>query len=386
MNNEAQLVINDMPLYWRIRDGVSDRYAGIPARLPYSFEFVPELNLLTERRDEELLHWLGEIYKAESNVGFLQDGHSLSKGYGGDFLEFIQRQLMPRNIKTIIEIGCGGCYLLERLQKSGYEVTGIDPSPIAIAKGKEKGIRVISDFYPSLKIDFKVDLIFHADVLEHVSDPVSFLSQQAEGLNADGFVIINVPDCTKSIARGDFSIAFHQHLNSFDDRSLNNTVVAAGLHVVTIEKSKFGGSLYCLASRKKPVVPFVVEVPEENARSYLGKANKVRVSFSNLLASLVAQNQTIGFYMPLRAIPYLASANHLEGIRFFDDIEHWHHCYFDGIDIPIENYEDLINNPVHHLFIMSLTFADIVKNKIQMECPEVKITTLSDLLDLAEEM
>jgi SAM-dependent methyltransferase len=386
MNNEAELVIDDMPLYWRIRDDVLNRHTHIPARLPYSFQFVPELNLITECRSEELLHWLGEIYKAESNVGFLQDGHSLSKGYGGDFLEFIQRQLRLRNIKTVIEIGCGGCYLLERLQKSGYEVTGIDPSPIAIAKGKEKGIRVIPDFYPSPKIQLKADLIFHADVLEHVSDPVSFLRKQADGLNADGSVIINVPDCTKSIARGDISIAFHQHLNSFDDRSLYNTVVAAGLHVVTIEKSKFGGSLYCLASIKKPEVPFLVEVPEENARSYLGRANKVKAIFSNLMASLAAQNKTVGFYMPLRAIPYLASTNHLEGIRFFDDIEHWHHRFFDGIDIPIENYEDLINNPVDHLFIISLTFADIVKYKVQMKCPEVKISTLSDILDLADKV
>lgn len=384
MKEGDHLLLRDMPLYWRVRNEKNGRHARIPARLPYEFAYVPELNLLSEKRDEVLLHWLGEIYKAESNVGFLQDGHSLSKGYGGDFLDFIHRQLQSRSVKTIIEIGCGGCYLLERLQQSGYQVTGIDPSPIAIAKGEEKGIRVIPDFYPSPKIDFKPDLIFHVDVFEHVPDPVGFLRQQAEGLNADGLVIINVPDCTNSIARGDISIAFHQHLNSFDDRSLFNTVVAAGMHVVTIEKSKFGGSLYCLASRSKPPVPFVTGVPEENAKNYLAKAAKVQASFESLLNPLIGQNKSVGFYMPLRAIPYLASVNRLDGIRIFDDIAHWHGCFIDGLNIPIENYDDLVSRPVDHLFIMSMTFCDAVRDKVLAKCPGIGITTLNDILDLAE--
>ena len=375
-----QVDLHDMPFYWRIRRSAAEKHRSIPARLPYSFALVPELNLVIEKRSDTLLACLKEVYEAESNIGFLQDGHTLSKGYGGDFLDFIQRQAGSRSLRKIVEIGCGGCYLLERLKAAGYDVTGIDPSPIAIAKGKEKGIRVIPHFFPSPEIDFKADLMLHVDVLEHVSDPAGFLRQQKDGLNPGGFLIANVPDCTASIACGDISIASHQHLNSFDDRSLYNTMVAAGLEVVTIEKSKFGGSLYGLASVKKPPAAFHVSVPEENSRNFLAKAAGAQARFEQLAKPLLDQGRSVGFYMPLRAIPYLASIRAAGGYRLFDDIGHWHRGYIDGLDVPIENFDDLVRRPVDHLFIMSLTFGDTVRNKVLAKCPGIRVTTLKGML------
>src|SRR6185436_7427085 len=189
-------------------------------------------------------------------------------------------------------------------------------------------------------------------------------------------------DCTASIAAGDISIAFHQHLNSYDDRSLYNTVVAAGLHVVTIEKSKFGGSLYCLASAKKPAAPFRVAVPEGRAEAFLRKAANAQSRFKELAEPLFAAGKDVGFYMPLRAIPYLASIKRLEGFRLFDDIAHWHRGYIDGLKVPIENFDDLARKPPQHLFIMSLTSGDAVKDKVLARIPCLPITTLKEVLAL----
>ena len=375
-----RLDLNEMPFYWRVHGKDAPRHAGIPQRLPYSFGVLPGLGLLIERRSDSLLACLEEVYRAESNVGFMQDGHSLATGYGGDFLDFIGRATAPLAIRNVVEIGCGGCYLLEKLRDKGFAVTGVDPSPIAVAKGREKGIRVIADFFPSAQMDVRADLIFHVDVFEHVPDPVTFLAHQRERLTDDGYVIINTPDCTASIAAGDISIAFHQHLNSYDDRSLHNTVVAAGLHVVTIEKSKFGGSLYCLASVRKPAQPFQVSVPEDRSEEFLRKAAGAQASFRKLAAPLFADGKDIGFYMPLRAIPYLASIRRLEGFRLFDDIAHWHGGYIDGLEMPIENYADLVAHPPEHLFIMSLTFGDVVKQKVLAGVPGLPVTTLGDIL------
>jgi SAM-dependent methyltransferase len=372
---EQVLELGPLPFYWRIRRSAAERHPTIPGRIPYTFGYLPELNLVIEKREPSLLAILKEMYREESNIGFLQDGHSLAKGYGGDFLDFIQRQLAGRAVRRVVEVGCGACYMLERLREAGCEVTGVDPSPIAVAKGREKGIRVIPDFYPSPLIDFKADLIFHADVLEHVEDPAGFLRLQKDGLGPDGLLIANVPDCTASIARGDISIATHQHLNSFDERSLYNTMTAAGLHVVTIEKSKFGGSLYGLASVRPPATPFRTSVPEENARLFIARASAARARFAAL-----AQGKSLGFYMPLRSLPYLAGIGRLDGVRLFDDIAHWHGGYVDGLDTPIENFEDLVRNPVEHLFVMSLTFGDVVREKVLARVPGIRITTLGEIV------
>ncbi|HEV8646186.1 MAG TPA: class I SAM-dependent methyltransferase [Burkholderiales bacterium] len=376
-----QIDLPEMPFYWRIRKSSADQHRSIPGRLSYSFGLRPDIDLVIEKRNDRLLSSLREVYREESNIGFLQDGHTLSKGYGDDFLDFIQRSLAGVRGKRVVEIGCGGCYLLERLSGAGYDVTGVDPSPIAIAKGREKGIRVIPDFFPSSHIDFKADLIFHVDVLEHVDDPVAFLKNQRDALSDEGLAIINVPDCTQSIALGDISIASHQHLNSFDQHSLYKAVTTSGLDVLTIDKSKFGGSLYCLATRSKsPTTSFHDPGDGSNARTFFSKALAASAKFQALMRPLLAAKRSVGFYMPLRAVPYLASLGRLDGVRLFDDIGHWHKGFIDGLDIPIENFDDLVHRPVDHLFIMSLTFGKAVKSKVHAKCPGIGITLLEEIL------
>ena len=51
------------------------------------------------------------------------------KDYGEVFINFWSLKYLDG--KKILEIGCGGCYLLEKLKKLKYEVYGIDPSPFA---------------------------------------------------------------------------------------------------------------------------------------------------------------------------------------------------------------------------------------------------------------
>lgn len=372
--------LKEMPFYWRIRRSPSECHPRIPARLPYTFKVIDDLELVIQERSRALLKCLSEMYLEESNIGFLQDGHNLASGYGGDFLDFIRRHIKGRNLRHVLEIGCGACYVLERLRDDGYQVVGIDPSPIAVACGRKKDIRVISDFYPTSGIDFKADLIFHADVLEHIDDPVNFLRQQRSGLSDQGLIIINVPDCTESIVSGDISIASHQHLNSFDDRSLANVITAAGLYVSTIERSRFGGSLYALASVNPCKEIFRPTTSQGAAKAFLDMAAITQQRFAERILPLLAQRRSVGFYMPLRSIPYLASISTLEGVRLFDDIDHWHKGYIDGIDVQIENFDDLLAAPVQDLFVMSHTFGDVVRERVQATCPSIRVTTLQQLL------
>jgi hypothetical protein len=47
----------------------------------------------------------------------------------------------------------------------------------------------------------------------------------------------------------------------------------------------------------------------------------------------------------------------------------------------IENFNDLLKNPVDHLFVMSTTFGKEVKRKILKKLPKTKITIIKDLLN-----
>ena len=77
------------------------------------------------------------------------------------------------------------------------------------------------------------------------------------------------------------------------------------------------------------------------------------------------KKRTIGFYAPVRALPYIALLRISGEFRFFDDATKWHQKYFDGIPVKVENIEDLKRNPVTDIFIMSPTFGKEIEQKIK---------------------
>lgn len=381
MSNLPRIEINPFPFYWRIKSEKTN-HISIPEELPYTLTIDPTLNLIIEERNEALLDTLHLMYQQESNIGFLQDGHTLANSYGDDFFVVIERLVNQYNINNALEIGCGGCYLLQKIRKIGVDGVGVDPSPIAHRKGSEKGIKVINSFYPAPDLTDVYDLIYHVDVLEHVSNPVDFLKTHHGNLATNGIIIVNVPDNTRSIELGDISLASHQHLNNFDIYSLFATLEAADFKVVDIIKSSFGGSLYGVACKKnsKIVSEYAARSDSSIATNFFSKAHSNIERFRSFTDDLTNSGSTLGFYMPLRAFPYLSIGNLSDKVRLFDDISHWHNSYIGSSQVPIENIHDLFNNPVNHLFIMSHSFGHGLKNKILKMLPNQRITLLSDFL------
>ena len=373
--------IENLPFYWRLKERGSKNI--VPNFLPFEFDFIESLQLIIQKRDTVTLTHLEDIYKADSNIGYLQDINEIAKPYGIDFLNYINEMLQTfgKNVNSILEVGCGGCTILSQLKNQGYETIGIDPSPIALKDGAKKGINVINEFFPTPKFTEKVDLIMHSDVIEHVSDPVDFLIEQRKQLTQNGLIIISLPDANEGVAKGELSMAIHQHLNYFDFESLKNTLEATGLSVLSIVTAKYGGSLYCCAQN----------TPKNNFTPFEGK-NKIKF-FNNKIYKNIKQigdkikslidddSKSVGFYVPLRALPYIAAINKFNGFRFFDDTHHWYNRAFDGVEVYVENFNDLKNKPVSDLFIMSLTFGDVIKRKIESQKIGVEnILLLKDLL------
>ena len=139
--------LGEMPFYWRIKKSQKEIHDFLPSRMSYSFEFLPDLDLIQHKPTKLLLQNLEKMYLENSNIGFLQDGHNLAKGYGEDFYKFIRKNLNLFSVKNILEIGCGACFLLEKLSTDGFKVEGIDPSPIAIRAGKKKIFMLYLSFF-----------------------------------------------------------------------------------------------------------------------------------------------------------------------------------------------------------------------------------------------
>lgn len=110
--------------------------------------------------------------------------------------------------KSLIEVGCGKGYFLEYLHQAGYHITGIDPA----YEGNNPNV-IKACFETSLGLSAEGIVLRH--VLEHMSNPLAFLSAIAEANGGQGQIYIEMP-CFDWICehRAWFDI-FYEHVNYF---------------------------------------------------------------------------------------------------------------------------------------------------------------------------
>lgn len=370
-----------LPFYWRLKPPGTP--SPVPEFLPFEYSFDESVQLLIQKREPETLRNLETIYREDYNIGYLQDANDVAQPYGTDFSRFVDAALErwgPR-VRRVLELGCGGCTILSRLKNRGYDVVGIDPGPLAEREGARRGLRVINDFFPTSAFSSEVDFIFHNDVLEHVENPIEFLRAQRSQLAPGGMVVTAVPDCTEGVFDGDISMTMHQHLNYFDTESLGNIFSAAGFKVVALERAAYGGSLYCCALNDESEGSWIPLRGRDKLDSFLTAAGSRAALVNSRITTALMSSRSVGFYVPLRSLPFLSLTRSWEGFRFFDDTSHWYRKCFDGVEVQVENIKDLQRAPVEVLFIMSLTFGRRISERVASSgISDIDVLLLSDMV------
>ena len=369
---------NKLPFYWRLTTSFENEFET-PDVLDFEFTILGDL--LSTVRTPELLESLTKVYSLDYNIGYIQEDYDIAQPFVEDFRKFLfkySNQLNPK--ANVLEIGCGGAVLLKELKDSGFNCVGVDPSPTAFRASEKYGFELVPSFFDSSAFSVKFDLIFHSDVLEHSFNPKEFIAEQRKILNKDGIIIISVPDATENIKYGDISMAMHQHLQYFSADSLTALMMNNGFEILEIRTAGYGGSLYC-AARKTDHTKENTKLSHLDLKATLPNFQDSVNRFSQLLSHLEGD---IGFYVPLRTMPYLCAAGKDLmncNFRFFDDTAHWHGCHFDGTAIPIENFQDIVKNPPDIIFIMSLTFEKPIKQKLLEHFgSQIRLITLRDVL------
>ncbi|MBN8704011.1 MAG: class I SAM-dependent methyltransferase [Bacteroidetes bacterium] len=383
LNNEV-LDLGNLQFYWRMTTKPNFPTNVVSDFLPFAFTYDASNCLIKQQTNQLVLDSLERIYKENYNVGYLQEGHSLAEAYGNDFIEIIEKSITQYNptLKEIREIGAGGCYILKKLKSKGYKVSALDPSPVAHEKGKEFGIEVYQEFYPTKSKLPQADMYIHYDVLEHVEDPVGFLAHHYKELSENGLVVFAVPDCTSYIENGDISMILHEHINYYDKESLTIIARKAGFKVHDVVKANYGGVLYCIAQKlnnyKANIDDQLTDVSKFT--EFVTKHKKLIVKINSFITNAQQANKSVGFYIPLRSIPYLSILGVKQNIRFFDDDGGIYGKYFDGFPIAVENFADLQKKPVDSLLVLSFAFGEKIKQKVLATISSsIDVKTISNL-------
>jgi len=226
-----------------------------------------ETGLIFNKEFQSQLMQYDECYQNEQAVSSIFKDHLLSVS------KIIARHF--RNM-SLIELGCGKGYFLEQLQDQGFDITGFDPA----YEGKNPKI-IKKYFDPDVGMNAEGIILRH--VLEHVQNPVKFMTDICQSNEGKGKIYIEVP-CFDWICRKRawFDI-FYEHVNYFrmsDFIRMFDKIFEMG-HV-------FGGQyLYViaeLATIKKPVYTnlYSIEFPKNFLDTIYGYVNRIKSQVSSL--------------------------------------------------------------------------------------------------------
>src|SRR5580704_4912778 len=94
---------------------------------------------------------------------------------------FTRRMVPNKTPLRILDVGCGTGMNAQHLAANGHTVVGLDLSPVAIDKFRQKGFEgIVCDIEKEGGAPLpsgSFDLIFASEVIEHVADTAKFLSE-----------------------------------------------------------------------------------------------------------------------------------------------------------------------------------------------------------------
>jgi SAM-dependent methyltransferase len=198
------------------------------------------------------------LLRCPCGAGFLQDpappdyesdmaemlDYYVEQGAGIDLIVAPLLRVPPRTVRRCLEIGGGFGFALDFSRYAfGWEVLGIDPSPLAGAGAEALGLPMRRAYF-SADLDLgpePFDLAICSEVLEHLPEPHSLLAAIRERLSPDGLLVLSTPNLAlvrPEAEEGELGRALSPglHLVLYDRRSLVRVLESAGF-AVRLEES-----------------------------------------------------------------------------------------------------------------------------------------------------
>ncbi|WP_233430607.1 class I SAM-dependent methyltransferase [Leeuwenhoekiella palythoae] len=245
---------------------------------------------------------LGKYYLSENYISHTDSNDGLfEKVY-----QWVKNYMLKKKVKlissyvekgTLLDIGAGTGDFLNQAKKSGWKVTGIEPSPAARKRAFEKGINL---FEEEAEVgDRKFDVITMWHVLEHVPDVEKQIEWIKNHLSTDGVLIVAVPNFNSYDAKyyKSFWAAWDvpRHLHHFSSKSIKTLFETNGFNLIEQKPLIFDSFYVSLLSEKykstsliKPVSAFMIGLRS----NWRAQQNKEYSSIIYIIKSRNTQNKT----------------------------------------------------------------------------------------------
>jgi len=151
-----------------------------------------------------------------------------------EFDRFMQIKNLISPNSRVLEIGCGGGYLLSYLNNYGCQVEGLEPSNALANLCKSKGIKGYNQLFEDADIQGSFDVIIMFHVLEHFLSPVTAMKKCRSLLNLKGKVIVEVPNVRHlwgNPLTGENYIFCQEHPVTFSENTLHLLALKTGFSI-----------------------------------------------------------------------------------------------------------------------------------------------------------
>ena len=142
---------------------------------------------------------------------------------------------------TLLEIGPGGGSFLSEARKRGYEPHGIELNPIE-ARWINENLRIPCETTALSATSFggrRFDIIYHRDVLSHLSNPIEAFQEMHRALKPDGLLVFetgNIADVDRKYMKYFSQFSYPDHLFFFGEQSLNILLERTGFAMRCIDR------------------------------------------------------------------------------------------------------------------------------------------------------
>lgn len=167
-----------------------------------------------------------------------EEGHWWFKGKTAIAKALIRRYF--GNGKKILDVGCGTGFFSKSLALSGYEVTSVDGSELALEYCKKRGLKnlILSDACKLPFPDNSFDAVVALDILEHIKDDGVAVKEWTRVLKPGGIMLIFVPALQLLWSPQDIKL---EHYRRYDKDALGKA-----LRGMRIEKLSYFNTLLFL--------------------------------------------------------------------------------------------------------------------------------------------
>lgn len=175
----------------------------------------------------------------------VQLDYYVEQGAGIDCIVAPLLRLPPESVRRCLDVGCSFGFALDFSRFAfGWEVLGVDPSPLAAASGEALGLPVRRTYF-SADLDLgpePFDLILCSEILEHLAEPLALLVAMRERLSPEGLLVLSTPNLaivSRETEEGALGRALSPgfHLMLYDRGALSLLLGKAGFSEVRIEES-----------------------------------------------------------------------------------------------------------------------------------------------------